>query len=1215
MIMIKTGWTAVQRDVVIDHDLENSPLQIKTNSKVGSDEIVMLWFYTAQQENTGGITLYFSSPPKYNLNYCSTSWTNFPTDPPSETDKVWTITLTKSSGKKSVMIHCNDKEVLNVVFSNTTCSDSMWSTYWSGEVEKIEFLSSYDTASDFYRPGIVIEHMLVINVRTISPTAPYCTGLKTEWTSTVETTTQFPVDPGTVVEVTCSNSDAVNEGSNEVTCTTGTIFSFSKEPKCSLGWTAVHRGVYIDHDLENSPLQIKTNSEVGSNEEVRLSFYTAEENYAGGITLYFTSPPKYWPYYCSTSTTNFPTDLPSETDKVWTITLTRSSGKKRLVVHCNDKEVLNVVLSNTSCSYSWWSNIWNRDVEKIKFTLDRDTASDYYKLLVCPELKVDNGTVSPSGAVTRGTVVTVTCQSKHLLIGDKHVTCLQSTEWSHQPECRMCAPHCTGLKTEWTSTIETTTQFPVDPGIVVEVTCSNSDAVNEGSSEVTCTTGTIYTFLKVPKCSISGWLAVQRDVYIDHDLENSPLQIKTNSEVGSNEKVWLRFYTAQQDYAGGITLYFSSSPQYHLNYCSTSYTNFPTELPSETDKVWTITLTRSSGKKGVVIHCNDKEVLNVVLSNTTCSDSRWSTYWSRDVEKIQFYIFDTASDFYRSAPHCTGLNTEWTSTVETTTQFPVDPGTVVEVTCSNSDAVNEGSNEVTCTTGTIYTFSKEPKCLIPGWTAVQRGVLINYDLENSPLQIKTNSEVGSHEAVLLSFYSAEENSAGDVALYFSSSPKYWLNYCSTSTTNFPADLPSETDKVWTITLTRSSGERSVVIHCNDKEVLNVVLSNTTCSDSWWSNIWSRDVKKIKFPLDRDTASDYYKLLGCPELKVDNGTVSPSGAVTHGTVVTVTCQSKHLLIGDKSVTCQSTEWSHQPECRMCAPYCTGLNTEWTSTVKTTTQFPVDRGTVVEVTCSNSDAINEGSNEVTCTTGTIYTFSKVPKCSLGWIAVQRGVYIDHDLENSPLQIKTNSELGSNEAVSLSFYTAEAAGPGGGAGGIYLRFSSIPQYWLYFCNESQTNLPTDLPSETDKVWTITLTRSSEERSVVVHCNDKEVLNVVLSNTTCSDSMWSNIWSRDVEKIEFSLDRDTASDYYKLLGCPELKVDNATVSPSGAVTHGTVVTVTCQSKHILLFGDKYVTCLQSTGWSHKPECWKYGFENTNYVKDTRMLQEQPGYRFNKTG
>ena len=136
-------------------------------------------------------------------------------------------------------------------------------------------------------------------------------------------------------------------------------------------------------------------------------------------------------------------------------------------------------------------------------------------------------------------------------------------------------------------------------------------------------------------------------MYIDHDLENSPLQIKTNSEVGSNENGWLSFYTAQQDSAGGINLYFWSSPKYWLYDCSNSSTNFPTDLPSETDKVWTITLTRSSGERSVVVHCNDKEVLNVVFSNTTCSDSWWSTYWSRDVEKIVFRISDKASDFFR----------------------------------------------------------------------------------------------------------------------------------------------------------------------------------------------------------------------------------------------------------------------------------------------------------------------------------------------------------------------------------------------------------------------------------------------------------------------------------------------------------------------------------------------------------------------------------------
>ena len=65
---------------------------------------------------------------------------------------------------------------------------------------------------------------------------------------------------------------------------------------------------------------------------------------------------------------------------------------------------------------------------------------------------------------------------------------------------------------------------------------------------------------------------------------------------------------------------------------------------------------------------------------------------------------------------CTGLKAEWESTIQTETQFPVAPETVVEVTCSDSEALNKGSSKVTCNSGTEFTHSKEPSCSIPGKT-------------------------------------------------------------------------------------------------------------------------------------------------------------------------------------------------------------------------------------------------------------------------------------------------------------------------------------------------------------------------------------------------------------------------------------------------------------------------------------------------------------------
>ncbi|XP_063678266.1 uncharacterized protein LOC134814158 isoform X2 [Bolinopsis microptera] len=140
--------------------------------------------------------------------------------------------------------------------------------------------------------------------------------------------------------------------------------------------------------------------------------------------------------------------------------------------------------------------------------------------------------------------------------------------------------------------------------------------------------------------SVKGEFPVKRAVEIEWDLESTPLEIRTDSVLGSDDQVYVDFYSAEEKYAGGFALYFTSTPQYELGYC-TSGTDFPVNLPSTADKVWRITLTSR-----VVIHCNEVEVLNKLLSESTCSDSKWRTIWNRDVTKIWFDSDDTASDYY-----------------------------------------------------------------------------------------------------------------------------------------------------------------------------------------------------------------------------------------------------------------------------------------------------------------------------------------------------------------------------------------------------------------------------------------------------------------------------------------------------------------------------------------------------------------------------------------
>ena len=72
-----------------------------------------------------------------------------PVQPPVEIDKIWMITKTETA----LIITCNGVEVLNYLFADSL--DTNCGPTWGKDVEQILFSSPQDTASDFYRPGIL----------------------------------------------------------------------------------------------------------------------------------------------------------------------------------------------------------------------------------------------------------------------------------------------------------------------------------------------------------------------------------------------------------------------------------------------------------------------------------------------------------------------------------------------------------------------------------------------------------------------------------------------------------------------------------------------------------------------------------------------------------------------------------------------------------------------------------------------------------------------------------------------------------------------------------------------------------------------------------------------------------------------------------------------------------------------------------------------------
>ena len=152
----------------------------------------------------------------------------------------------------------------------------------------------------------------------------------------------------------------------------------------------------------------------------------------------------------------------------------------------------------------------------------------------------------------------------------------------------------------------------------------------------------------------TGWTGVQRDENIDFESENTELEIKTNIQPESVEEANLKVQflgdQGHHDVAAGFTLHLLKPPHtYKLWKCHLSRKCFPVDLPRAAEKVWRIK--RVSTERRLVIHCNDVEVLNIVVSNTTCDDTGMSVArWGKKVTKISFPDTDTASDFYRLSP-------------------------------------------------------------------------------------------------------------------------------------------------------------------------------------------------------------------------------------------------------------------------------------------------------------------------------------------------------------------------------------------------------------------------------------------------------------------------------------------------------------------------------------------------------------------------------------
>ena len=148
-------------------------------------------------------------------------------------------------------------------------------------------------------------------------------------------------------------------------------------------------------------------------------------------------------------------------------------------------------------------------------------------------------------------------------------------------------------------------------------------------------------------CNVTGALqSVERDVFIPWNTTTQGITVSTDSEVGSGERVAVVLYDKDGNSVGGVGISFYTQILYSIGGC-TYNRSFQDTLPSQTQKTWTITY--STVELRVVYNCNEVQVVNVLLSDSFCTDndSDWREYWEKKTTQIQFTShFDTASDRY-----------------------------------------------------------------------------------------------------------------------------------------------------------------------------------------------------------------------------------------------------------------------------------------------------------------------------------------------------------------------------------------------------------------------------------------------------------------------------------------------------------------------------------------------------------------------------------------
>jgi hypothetical protein len=122
-----------------------------------------------------------------------------------------------------------------------------------------------------------------------------------------------------------------------------------------------------------TPFQIKTDSALGSGDEILVHFKDESKEDAGGLRINFGSPMWFELIYCFTGQVTLE-NVPKEEDKIWTFFRTPEISR----IECNGVVLVEYLIS--SCG-NYRKNIWDKEVHYLRFH-SVDGASDFIRPII-----------------------------------------------------------------------------------------------------------------------------------------------------------------------------------------------------------------------------------------------------------------------------------------------------------------------------------------------------------------------------------------------------------------------------------------------------------------------------------------------------------------------------------------------------------------------------------------------------------------------------------------------------------------------------------------------------------------------------------------------------------------------------------------------------------------------------------------------------------------